>query len=59
MEEDYIPFGEEWKKDVMKMTKNEIVDLFKKKCIEFNQLDEKIRLLNIVLNRKNEQQTRI
>ncbi len=27
MEKDYVPFGEDWKKEVMKNTKSDIVDM--------------------------------
>lgn len=39
-DEDYIPFGEEWKKAMMKMSKATIVKMYRKVCIEKLQLEE-------------------
>ncbi|GAF80400.1 unnamed protein product, partial [marine sediment metagenome] len=40
--EEYKPFGNEWRSEVMKMSKDELVTLYKKVCIE-NQ-----KILNVV-----------
>ena len=38
MGEDYIAFGEEWKKEMMKLPKKFLIDMFKDKAIEFESL---------------------
>lgn len=40
--ENYIPFGDEWEKAVMKLTKATIVKLYKKVCIEKLMLEDKL-----------------
>jgi len=42
-DEDYIPFGEEWEKAMMKMSKATIVKMYRKVCIEKLQLEEKMK----------------
>lgn len=37
-EERFIPFGKEWEKEVMKMTKAELIRFYKDRCIEFKEL---------------------
>ena len=37
--EEYEPFGEEWKKELMKMTKPNLIEMFKKVCQDQAQLD--------------------
>lgn len=32
-EDNYIPFGEEWEKDIMKMNKKFIVEMLKVQCL--------------------------
>ena len=32
---DYIPYGEEWKKEMMKLKKETIIDMYKNLCIRF------------------------
>ena len=44
--ENYIPFGEEWKKAVMKLTKATIVKLYKKVCIEKLKLEDKLEKMS-------------
>lgn len=41
-DKDYIPFGDEWEKAVMKLTKATIVKLYKKVCIEKLMLEDKL-----------------
>ena len=31
---EYIPFGDEWKKEMMKLTKAELIELLRKACIK-------------------------
>lgn len=42
-QEDYIPFGEEWEKSVMRITKATIVKMYRKVCIEKLRLEEKMK----------------
>lgn len=42
-DDDYIPFGEEWEKSMMKMSKATIVRMYRKVCIEKLQLEEKMK----------------
>lgn len=42
-EQEYIPFGEEWEKSVMRMSKATIVKMYRKVCIEKLQLEEKMK----------------
>jgi hypothetical protein len=44
-EQEYIPFGDEWEKSVMRMSKATIVKMYRKVCIEKLQLEEKIEEL--------------
>ena len=37
--EEYVPFGEEWKKELMKIPKRFIIDLYRKGCIKNQQLE--------------------
>ena len=32
-DEEYQPFGKEWRKDMMKLPKKVIVDMYRKSCI--------------------------
>lgn len=40
--ENYKQFGEEWRKEVMKMKKAEIVELLRDALIEKNEMEEKL-----------------
>lgn len=42
-DENYIPFGEEWEKAMMKMSKATIVRMYRKVCIEKLLLEEKMK----------------
>ena len=33
-DEDYIPFGKEWEKELMKLPKRVIIDMYRKVCIK-------------------------
>ena len=44
--EKYIPFGDEWEKAVMKLTKATIVKLYKKVCIEKLKLEDKLEKMS-------------
>lgn len=44
--ENYIPFGDEWEKAVMKLTKATIVKLYKKVCIEKLKLEDKLEKMS-------------
>lgn len=35
--DDYVPYGPEWEKEMMKHTKKFIIELFRKKCLENEQ----------------------
>lgn len=41
--QEYIPFGEEWEKSMMRMSKATIVKMYRKVCIEKLQLEEKVK----------------
>lgn len=36
--ENFIPFGPEWEKEMMKLPKKVIIDMFRTKCIEVQNL---------------------
>jgi hypothetical protein len=44
-EKEYVPFGEEWKKSVMRLPKKDIMELFRCVAIEKQGLMRKIELL--------------
>ena len=44
-EEDYIPFGEEWEKSVMRIPKATIVKMYRKVYIEKLKLEERTALM--------------
>jgi len=44
--EDEEPFGEEWKKEIKKLPKDLIVDLYSKKGIRCNMYKEECKKLN-------------
>ena len=44
--ENYIPFGDEWEKAVMKLTKATLVKLYKKVCIEKLKLEDKLEKMS-------------
>ncbi len=44
--ENYIPFGDEWEKAVMKLTKATIVKMYKKVCIEKLKLEDKLEKMS-------------
>lgn len=37
---DYVPFGEEWEKHMMKMTKKTLVMMYRQACIKNLQLEK-------------------
>ena len=39
----YVPFGEEWEKSMMRMSKATIVRMYRKVCIEKLQLEKKMK----------------
>jgi hypothetical protein len=41
-EENYVPFGDEWKKELMKTSKSFMVDFIRKLLIKQQELEEKI-----------------
>jgi len=43
----YIPYGEEWKKELMKLSKIHLIALYRKRCLEYNELEENLRWSNI------------
>lgn len=44
--ENYIPFGDEWEKAVMKLSKAIIVKMYKKVCIEKLMLEDKLEKMS-------------
>ena len=40
---EYVPFGEEWKKEVSKLTKKSIIDLYRSRCKEVINLEGKLK----------------
>ena len=48
-DEDYMPYGEEWKDELMKLTKIHIIALYRKRCLAYNELEEKLRWSNLDL----------
>lgn len=45
MTDNYIPFGEEWKKEVMKAPKSFITDQFRYACLKLQEKDARIKYL--------------
>lgn len=43
MEKQYIPFGEEWKQEMRKWTKDLLVEALKKALIKNMELEEKLK----------------
>ena len=41
----YIPYGDEWKKSVMKMNKIKIIEMLKRVCIKRDELEKEIEEL--------------
>lgn len=41
----YIPFGPEWEREVMKLTKKDIIKIFRNACMENKQLNLEIKML--------------
>lgn len=37
MEKEYLPFGEEWKKEIMKISKKDIIDMLLRPALIANQ----------------------
>lgn len=50
-QKEYIPFGEEWKKHLMKMSKETIIGMFRNTCIEKIQLENKLERIKNELER--------
>jgi len=50
MEDDFTPFNDEWKREVAKMTKREIIDMLAEVGIEKNELIEHIEFLKLKYN---------
>lgn len=51
--EDYIPFGEEWKKEMMKHKKEDLVLLYKSSCVLNQQYKKEIENLKKQFNNGN------
>ena len=51
-EENYVPYGDEWKKELMKTTKSFMVDFIRKLLIKQQELEGKI--LNSAVNKRTE-----
>lgn len=41
--DDYVPYGDEWVKELMKLPKAHIIGLYKERCLAYNELGEKRR----------------
>ena len=39
--ENYIPYGEEWKTELMKMTKKDLIAIYKMSCVKNKELIDK------------------
>jgi len=50
-EEEYTPFGREWKKNIMRLNKEQIIKLYKDVCITNIKLGEQINV--VTLNEMN------
>lgn len=44
--ENYVPFGEEWEKEMMKLPKKFIVEMYRKVCMEKQQAKEMVKTPN-------------
>lgn len=42
-ETEYIPFGEEWKNEVKKLNKDQIINLYRDMCIENQIIKSKLK----------------
>jgi hypothetical protein len=51
-DEDYIPFGEQWKDTLRKETKEFIITLYRNVCIKLQDAEEKIKILKKELGRE-------
>lgn len=45
--ENYIPYGEEWKNELMKLPKKFIINMLRNKCLENDELEYSINLPSI------------
>lgn len=45
-EDNYIPCGDEWKKEVMKMTKKDIVEMLARVCLELKETKRQLKVIN-------------
>ena len=43
-EKEYVPYGEEWKDELMKLPKVFIINMLRNKCLECNELEYSINL---------------
>ena len=48
MSNKYVPFGPEWEADLMKMTKKEIIALYRNRCLEVIKLEEINDAFNVI-----------
>jgi hypothetical protein len=44
--ENYIPFGEEWKDELMKLPKIMIINMYRNVCLELDELREQAKSLS-------------
>ena len=51
-DEDYIPFGKEWEKELMKLPKKFIIDMYRKVCINNQKKQSLIDEFKIILQIK-------
>lgn len=51
---EYEPFGEEWKKEVMKFKKEDLVEMLREKCMEDEKRKQMMSDLTIRLNSQND-----
>ena len=49
MEDNYQPYGKEWVKEMMRLTKADLIELYKKRCLDCNEMEEKLRWSNLDL----------
>ena len=47
-EEEYEPYGEEWKKSLMQFRKSDLIDDYKERCLVVNELLENLKAIKEV-----------
>lgn len=53
IETDYEPYGPEWENEVMKMTKRDIITMYREKCIGFQKSQSELdRYMDTVIKIK-------